>query len=233
MGFEFESKNQVMDVLAPELTPDEAGQYLPVAKAEYEEQTREHEKAKTESARCKDVCDQNAQSARFLASKSAALTAERNALKENLRSEIYAMHDDCDVEAVSGMLRKKEDAVNFVDAAYSFLLEVKNPADTIVWLDALANEAEAEHSAICAAARLNRTRTIAALGPIRESEGGAIGVIGGATERLKEQAKVAYKRIDSARNAAREARLAYEKAQSARVSRGMILSANVAHAIGH
>jgi hypothetical protein len=232
MAFEIESKQQVLDVLAPELTPEEATTYLPLAQAQFAEQTREHEKAKAQTAQCKDVCDQNKDTARFLSSKSATLTAERDELKTASRAELFAMHGDCDVEGVSGMLRKKEDAVNFVDAAYSFLLEVKSPADTIVWLDALANEAEAEHSAICAAAVLSRTRTIAALGPVMQSEGGAIGVIGGATERLREQAKVAYKRIENARNAARDARLAYERTQSARVSKGIVTSANTAHVFG-
>ncbi len=232
MSFELESKNQLFELTGPELTPLEAEQYLPVAQAQFAEQTRELEKAKAQSAQCKDVCDQNGQTARFLASKSAALTAERDELKTASRNELFAMHGDCDVEGVSGVLRKKEDAVNFVDAAYSFLLEVKSPADTIVWLDALANEAIAEHGEICAAAVLNRTRTIAALGPVMQSEGGVVGVIGGTTERLKEQAKVAYKRIESARNAARDARLAYERTQSARVSKGIVTSANTAHVFG-
>ena len=233
MGFEVESTKQLIQLTEPELTPDEAGQYLPVAQAQLAEQTREHEKAKAESARCMGVCDQNKDTMRFLSSKSAALTAERDELKANLRIELYSTHDDCDVEGVSGMLRRKTDAVDFVDSAYSFLVEVKNPADTILWLDARANEAVAEHSAICAAAVLNRTRTIAALGPILASEGGAVGVIGGLTETLKAQAQAAYKRIESARNAARDARLSYERAQSARISRGLVKSANVIHAIGH
>jgi len=233
MPFEIESKQQVLDMLAPELTPEEAQTYLPQAQAQLKEHQRELEKAKAESARLKAIVDANAESARFLASKSAVLSVERDALKAASRDEIFAMRDDCDVEGVSGMLRKKTDAVDFVDGAYSFLVEVKAPADTIIWLDALAQQACAEHSEICAAARLNRTRTIIALGPVMESEGGEIGLIGGVTERLKEDAQAAYKRIDMARNTAREARLAYERVQSARVSKGIITSANTAHVFGH
>jgi hypothetical protein len=233
MSFEIESKQQVLDMLAPELTPDEAGRYLPMAEAEFKERTRELEKARTESARLKAICDGNKETARFLASKSAAPSAERDELKAASRNELFAMHGDCDAEGVSGMLRKKSDALNFVDESYSFMVEVKAPADQIVYLGALANEAEADHSEICAAAVLSRTRTIVALGPVMQSEGGQIGVIGGATERLREQAKVAYKRIESARNAAREARLAYERVQSARVSKGIVTSANTAHVFGH
>ena len=229
---EFESKQQVLDVLAPELNPDEAAQRLPVAQAELEECKREYQKAKVASATCKDVVDANAYTSRYLASKAAALTAERDALKANLRTEVYAMHGDCDVEAVSGTLRKKTDSVNFVDEALSFLLEVKAPADTIVYLDALANEAVAEHAELSAKARLSRIRTMVALGPVIESEG-EIGVIGAATERLRQAAKAANARIDTARGAARDARLAYERLQSARTSRGIVTSANVSHAIGH
>jgi len=232
MAFEIESKQQVLDMLALERTPDEAGRYLPVVQEELAESQRELEKAKAESARLKAIVDANAESARFLASKSAALSAERDEMKTNLRNEIYAMRDDCDLEGVSAMLRKKTDAVDFVDAAYSFMVEVKAPADTIVWLDALANQACAEHSEICAAARLSRTRTIIALGPVMESEGGQVGLIGGVTERLREDAQAAYKRIDVARNTAREARLAYDRVQSARVSKGIITSANTAHIFG-
>jgi hypothetical protein len=136
------------------------------------------------------------------------------------------------VEAVSGMLRKKTDSVNFVDEALSFLLEVKAPADTIVWLDALANKAVAYHAVISSAAVVKRVETIILMGPIIESEGDC-GVIGGATERLRQEAQAAYKRIESARNAARDARLAYERAQSARISRSIVTSANTPHVFGH
>src|SRR6185437_8277358 len=126
MAFEIESKQQVLDVLAPELTPEEATTYLPLAQAQFAEQTREHEKAKAQTAQCKDDCDQNALTARVLASNSAALKAERDELNTAYRAELFAMHGDCDVEGVSGMLRKKEDAVNSVDAPYSLQLEVKS-----------------------------------------------------------------------------------------------------------
>ena len=230
---EIESKQQVLDILAPELTPEEATAYLPIAQAQFEERQREWEKAKAQSAECKAVCDANAETSRFLAAKSAVLTAERDELKAASRSELFAMHGDCDVEGVSGMLRKKDDALNFVDTSYSFMLEVKAPADNIVWLDALTNEAIAEHGTIAAAAVLNRTRTIVALGPVIASEGGAVGVIGGLNSTLKAQAQAARMRIETARNTARDARLAYERLQSSRSSKGIITSANVAHAIGH
>jgi hypothetical protein len=232
MSFEIESKQQVLDVLAPEMSVDEATQYQPVAKARLAEETREHEKAKTESARLKAICDGNMETARFLASKSAVLTAERDELKATLRTELYAMHGDCDVEGVSGMLRKKTDAVDFVDSAYSFLVEVKAPADTILWLDAIENEAIAYHAVVSSQAVLKRIQTIILMAPIIESEG-PVGIIGSATEQLRQEAQTAYKRIESARNAAREARLAYERVQSARVSKGIVTSANTAHVFGH
>ena len=232
MSFEIESKQQVLDILAPELNPEEATQYLPLAKARLAEETREYEKAKAGSARCQAVCDANKETARFLASKSASLSAERDELKTASRNELFAMQGDCDAEGVSGMLRKKSDALNFVDESFSFLVEVKSPADTIVWLDALENEAIAYHAVISSHAVVKRIETIILMRPLIESEG-PVGVIGGATEQLRQEAQAAYKRIESARNAARDARLAYERLQSSRASRGIITSANTAHVFGH
>lgn len=233
MPIEFQSKQEMFDALGPELTPEEASAYLSVAQAQFEERTRERERAQAEAATCKAIVDGNVDTSRYLASKSAALSAEWNEMKTASRNEIFAMHGGCDAEGVSGMLRAKSNALNFVDESYAFMVEVKSPADQIVYLDALANQAIAEHGEICAAAVIKRIETIILMRPVIESEGGQVGVIGGLTERLRQEAKVAYKRIESARNAARDARLAYERLQSSRTSRGIITSANVTHAIGH
>jgi hypothetical protein len=228
---EIDSKQTFIDLTAPELSPEEAKVYEPVALAEYQQCVKEHDVAREAAARCKAVCDANADTLRCLASRQGALSGEWQQFKASLRTELYELANACDVEALASLLRKKTDAMEFVDAAYSFLLEVKAPADEILWLDSLVNQAIAEHGELCAAAVLSRTKTIAALGPVIASEGGQVGVIGGATERLKEEARKANKRIESAQNAAREARLAYERRISANVSRGIITSSNVSHAV--
>ena len=81
------------------------------------------------------------------------------------------------------------------------------------------------------AALLSHVQTVASLGPAFEAEG-AVGIIGARTEALRADAATADKRYERAKEAARDARAAYERQQAARISRGIITRSNVAHAIG-
>jgi hypothetical protein len=225
---EFQTKQDVIDVLSPELTTAEAELYLPVAEANYTERIKDTDTAKKATEKCQGVCDDDGDTLRALAEMQAKASAELTELRSTLRTELYANRETCDVEGISSVLHLKTNAVEFIDSAYDYLLTVKAPADHILLLDALANQASAEFSEMSAAANLSRVKTIAALGPVIALEGANVGFIGAATETLREHAKMLAKKVEVARNASRDARSSYDRQQSARKSRGIITSANVA-----
>lgn len=228
---EFYNKQEVIDVLSPELSSAQAEQHLPVAQGNYKERVAETNAAKVATKACLAVCDANGDAARFLRATQGKTSAERDKLKTVLRTELYELRDTCDIGANSSLLRQQSDAIEFLDSSYDFLMTVKEPSDNILYLDALENEARAEHSEASAAAALSRVKTIIALAPVIELEGGDVGLIGAATEALRDQVKVLAKRIEMAADAARNARIAYDRQLSARISRGMITTANLPHAV--
>ena len=231
MGFEFENKEQVIGVLAPEFSTSEAIQGLPGAQALYQQRVQEHDQAKERAKRLEAVSDTNRETLCFVRSTQESLYGEQKALTSASYTEVYEMRSACDIEGVGSLLRKKKDAIDFVDSAYNYLLQVKEPLDQIARLDSLVDQAIAEHAELAQAAVLSRMRTIAALGPILETEGGEVGIIGKGTERLRSAAQDALKRVESAKEAARDARLAFDRAESARISTGIVTTKNVYHAI--
>lgn len=231
MGFEFEDKQQVISVLGPELSTPEAIQGLPDAQALYQQRVQEHDLATEESKRREAVCDTNRETLRFLRATQEALYDKRKAFTSDSYTEVYEMRSNCDIEGIGSLLRKKIDAIEFVDAGYDFLLRQKQPQDEIALLDSLVDKARAEHAELTQAAVLSRMRTIAALGPILETECGEVGIIGAGTERLRSAAQLALKRVETAQAAAKDARLAFDRAESARISVGILTSKNVTNAI--
>jgi hypothetical protein len=229
-GFEFENKEQVIGVLAPELSTPEAIQGLPDAQALYQQRIQEHDQAREEVKRCEAVCDANREALRFLRDRQEALFSERKAFEATSCAEVYALRDVCDIEGVGCLLRKKNDAIEFIDFAYSNLLQLKAPLNDIDLLDSLVKQAIAEHAELSQAAALSRMRTIATLGPLLETEG-EVGIIGKGTEQLRSAAQAALKRVETAKQAARDARTAFDSAEAVRISTGLVTSKNVNQAI--
>jgi hypothetical protein len=227
MGVDVESIEQLIGLTAPEFSTPEAIQGLPDAQALYQQRVQEHDRA-SEDVKCRQaVCDTNHETLRFLRSKQEALSTELKALRSASNTELYELRSDCDVEGIGSLLRKKIDAIEFVDAAYNYLLLVKDPLDGLDFQDSLVNEGKAEYGELSQAALFSRMKTIALLGPIREIEGNEIGIIGAGSNRLKCAAQAALKRVETMKADARDARLAFDRAESARISTGLITLKNV------
>jgi hypothetical protein len=229
---EIESKQDLLDVLAPEETPEQAEQHLPVALAECENRREATEAAKKLTAKCQAALDHDDETLRYLTELRARLSAELAELRATSRTELFALQKAFDVEEVSSLMRRKSGTVEYVDREYDFLLTVKRGADEILLRDAIANQDIAEATEVSGLAVLSRLRTIIALGPVIASEGDC-GFIGSATEKLREEAKALAKKAETSRAAAREARATYERQQSARISRGIITSLNMPNAAQH
>jgi hypothetical protein len=220
-GFEFEDKQQVISVLGPELSTQEAIQGLPDAQALYQQRVQEHDGATEEVKQCEAVSAANRETLRYLREKQESLHAELKQITSTSYTELFALRSDSDIEGIAGILSKKRAAIAFVDSAYNHLLLVQDPLDQIAFLDSLVKQAVAEHSELSQAAVFSRMKTIAALGPILETECGEVGIIGKGTEQLRSAAQAALKHVESAKEAARDARLAFDKAEAVRISAGI------------
>lgn len=106
---DFDNKQQVLDVLAPELTPQEAERYLPVALATFNERTRDREKAEKDVQAREEVCRDNVAKSHYLAELPPRLSAKRDKLGTTLGMELYSLRGACDVQAAGLFLRKKVD----------------------------------------------------------------------------------------------------------------------------
>ena len=227
---EIDSKQQILDVLN-DLHPKEAINMLPHVKGQYTARVENTRKAQAEAARLQAAREDNDSIMKFLATKHQELIAEQDKLRSTLRQELYALRADFAVEGQTARVRKLADAVAYFDTELDFFVHVKRGADEIFHLDslellALANAMEAHSAAL-----LSHVQTVASLGPAFEAEG-AVGIIGARTEALRADAAALDKRYEAAKEAARNARAAYERQQATRISRGIITSSNVAHAIG-
>lgn len=227
---EFDSKQQVLETLN-DLDPTEANRLLPHVTAQYAERIKSTETATAEVTRCKATCDENDAVLKVIAALQSQKTAELSELEGALRAELRSFREAFALEEQAARVRKLRDAVSYLDSEYDHLLCVKRGCDEILFLDALeilalAKSLEAHSAALC-----SHVSTVAQLGPVYEGEG-TLGVIGARTIKLQTEAALADKRYESAKNAARESRMAYERTQSARVSRGIVTSAHVAHTIG-
>ena len=226
------TKQDVIDGLSPELPPEQAKQYLHVATTNCEERKKETDIARSATEKCQAVLNDDDDTLRFLRELQGKLTAELSDLKATSRTEFFALRAAFNLDEVSSLIQRKSGTAEYVDREYDFLLTVKRGADYILLLDAIANQRSAECSEMSAMAVLSRIKTIIALGPVIESEGDC-GFIGAATEKLREEAQVLAKTTEVAQNTARDARLAYERQQSARISRGIITSACLPNAVQH
>jgi hypothetical protein len=222
MSLTLDSGQDLFDLLSPEMTSPEAVQYLSVAEKNHTERTKETETANKATESCQAQCDDDGEILRYLRDAQTTLTRALGELRITSRAELDALRGACNIEDISALIARKSTAVAYVDSEYDHMLTVQAPADHILLLDALANEASAEWSEVSAAAALSRVRTLAALGPVIALEGANVGFIGAATEALREQARILAKKVETARNAARDARIAYDRMQSARISRGIL-----------
>jgi hypothetical protein len=228
---EFDSKQHVLEVLN-DLDPVEANRLLPMVTAQYAERIKSTETATAEVTRCKATCDENDAVQKVIAAMQSQKTAELSELEGALRAELRSFRESFALEEQAARIRKLRDAVSYLDSELDHLLRVKRGCDEILFLDALeilalAKSLEAHSAALC-----SHVSTVALLGPAFEVQGGSLGVIGAKTIQLQTEAALADKRYESAKNAARESRMTYERTQSARVSTGIVTSANVGHTIG-
>ena len=141
MGFEFENKQQVIDVLAPQLSTSEAIQGLPDAQALYAQRVQEHDLTREEVKRCEAVCNTDRETLCFLRDKQETLHTELKQFRSTSYTELYGLRCDCDIEGIGSILSKKRHALEFVDRAYDFLIQVKNPLDDIDLMHSLVKQA--------------------------------------------------------------------------------------------
>lgn len=227
----FDTKQDLTDCISPEFTPDEAKQYLPFADGKYHQCILDHDAANNVTDKCQEVLDDDDATLRYIRDTQPAESAELGKLKADFEVEFHETRGAFNLNDACWLIRRKLDVADFRDAYYDKLLTVIRPAHHILYLDAVENQLRAECSEMAAAAALSRVKTIAALGPVIALEGSNIGVIGAFTENLRSQVQVLAKKIEVARNAARDARIAYDRQQTARISRGIITSANLPNAI--
>jgi DNA-binding Xre family transcriptional regulator len=217
---EITSKQEVFQVLN-DIDPAEASKLKPFLISQYKERAEQSAKAEAEVVRCKAACDEDDAVLKFMLALQAQKTGELSEATGVMRLEIYALRESFALEAQASRLDKLCNAVAYLDSEYDYLLSVKRGADEILFLDAL------EQLALCkaleghSAAQCSHVATVASLGPVYEAEGG-IGLIGARTETLRAEAAAADQRYESSKLAAREARGAYQRQQSARISTGLI-----------
>lgn len=232
MPITIESGQDYISMSSPEVTSDEAKQYLPVAEANYAERKKDNDNAKNATAKCQAICDADGETLRFFRDAQVKLTQKRDETVTTSRAEFHATREACNIKDISSLIAQENVAVAYVDAEYDHLLTVQAPADHILLLDALANQASAEHNEACAAAALSRVRTLAALGPVVALEGGTVGIVGAVTESLRENARILAKKAEVAQGTARDARIRFERQRAAYISKGIITSLNMPNAMG-
>ncbi len=219
------SKQEVFDGLRLEYSPAQAMEAKPNFKAKVTLCEQELAKAVTRTNQTQSACDDDHSMHRFLADESGKLVNEIAKLTEQMRDEYYALRGNFAIDEHIARKEKLTARARYIGGEIEWLVEVRTGANQINHRDAIVNRLESEHALLAARFRLNRITTIAALGPVMESEG-VVGLMGGRTEQLREAVDSKYREVLLARAAAREARQTHQQRLNARVARGGIITSH-------
>jgi chemotaxis protein histidine kinase CheA len=214
---------QEMLAILDDIKPAEAIQLKPHILAQYAECVQATQKALEAVELRKQTCDDDDAILQAMSDLQQQKTAELAQTRSEVREEFHSLREHFALEDQATRIRRLTDAVNFLDCERDHMLCVKRGADEIFFLDALENLAQAKAAEAHSAALCSHVTTVAALADVYEAEGG-LGILGTRTLQLKAAAATLTKQCESARNASRDARLAYEKQQSARISTGLVRS---------
>lgn len=219
---EITSPQEMKDIL-DDLAPQEAINLKPHVLAQYAERVRITQKALEAAELRKTTCDEDDAILQVMAELQRQKTAELAQTRGAVREEFHSLRESFALYEQSARIRRLTDAVNFLDCEHDHMLCVTRGADEIFFLEALENLATAKAAEAHSAALCSHVTTVAALADVYESEGG-LGVLGTRTLQLKALAASLTKQRESAREASRDARLAYERQQAARISMGLVRS---------
>jgi len=154
------------------------------------------------------------------------ITETRRAAQETRSkyyTEVYALREAFDAESVAQNLRRLEDAVAFYLGAYAELVEVLQGLHVLDRWQALAALNRAKEVEADALVTLSHLRTVVTLEAAFEAEG-RIGFVGQKTQDLLAAAKEALRIALDTEKGLADARAAYDRQQTVRISKGIGVS---------
>jgi hypothetical protein len=208
--------------LFDDINPSQAKEIQPDLTATYQSHIAATVAAEAKLQQRRDLRDAARAVAQYWRELQRAKTSALTSLETELRAEFSALQSDFDLDDQVSRLRRLRDSVNYIDGELDRHLRLTLPGVDLDVLDAEEIACNCRARELHVAATLSHITTVAQLGPVYAAEQG-LGVVGTRTTNLLQQAAVASKQHEMARNAARESRQAFEKANSAWVNRGLIV----------
>ncbi len=212
------------------IEPEVAREQLGHAEAQKSAATEARDQARALVDQRREVEAEDRRAREYLRERIAALTASGRERRAIFQKEVRELRESFDAATVAQQLRTDDDTLRLYLDTHAELVEVLQGLHMLDTLEATVSLNRATASELDSMAMVSHLRTVISLEAAFKEEK-KIGFIGQRTQELFGAAKEAHRLAGVSEVTLREARAAYEKQQTARVSAGIITSIQVRNAI--